>query len=221
VTSRSSDAEYFQAVEEAFVARRGEPLVLSNADWFLAWKWRRQGIPLRVVLRGIDDALDAHEHSWSRDRKVASLAYCAGEVEAATDRWHRAVGAGREEPTSAPELLEGMAVALAGANPLGPQSAELLPELAGRLRHRARRAERGASLDRWLGTQEEQLVAALLSDMGPEGAAALRASVEEGLDRYRRRLPQRVLDQVVREGLARRALEAAGLPRLSLFQDDA
>ena len=39
----------------------------------------------------------------------------------------------------------------------------------------------------------------------------------ETLERYRERLPQRVLEQVRKESTTRRALAAGGLPRLSLF----
>src|SRR5512135_2256047 len=91
------DAAYYQAVEEYFVSRRGDPLFLSNADWNLVRRWRRAGLPLRVVLRGIRDALDAHALGWNRDRKVGSLAYCAREVDAARERWQRALALGREE----------------------------------------------------------------------------------------------------------------------------
>jgi hypothetical protein len=85
------EAAYYQSVEEFFVSRRGDPLFLSNADWLLIRKWRQAGTPLRIVLRGIADALDAHAHSFSRDRKVGSLAYCAAEVEVARERWQRAL----------------------------------------------------------------------------------------------------------------------------------
>ena len=33
-----AEAAYFQAVEEAFVERRGPPLFLSNPDWLLIRK---------------------------------------------------------------------------------------------------------------------------------------------------------------------------------------
>ena len=91
------EAAYYQAVEEYFVSRRGDPLFLSNADWTLVRKWKTAGLPLRVVLRGIRDALDAHAHGWSRDRKVGSLSYCAREVDAARERWERALAIGHEE----------------------------------------------------------------------------------------------------------------------------
>src|SRR5215510_6004289 len=70
--------------------------MLSNADWTLVHKWRTAGVPLRIVLRGIADALDSHAHSWGRARKVGSLAYCAGEVDAARERWERALSVGEE-----------------------------------------------------------------------------------------------------------------------------
>ena len=81
------EASYYQTIEEFFVSKRGDPLFLSNADWLLIKRWRGAGVPLRIVLRGIADALDSHAHSWGRDRKVGSLAYCAAEVDAASERW--------------------------------------------------------------------------------------------------------------------------------------
>ena len=45
------EAAYYREVEEFFVSRRGDPLFLSNADWLLIRRWRRSGLPLRVVLR--------------------------------------------------------------------------------------------------------------------------------------------------------------------------
>jgi hypothetical protein len=124
-------------VEEFFVSRRGDPLMLSNADWHLIRKWRTAGLPLRVVLRGITDALDSHAHSWSRDRKVGSLAYCAAEVDVAADRWRRALALGEEEGVSAESALRGFADALDGARNLGPRSAPVARHLALELRARA------------------------------------------------------------------------------------
>ena len=118
------EAAYYQTIEETFVSRRGDPLFLSNADWTLIHKWRQAGIPLRIVLRGIADALDGHAHSWGRARKVGSLAYCAAEVDAARERWERALAAGGE-PDADPVLA-----------PLGA---------GGRVRRRARCREAASS----------------------------------------------------------------------------
>jgi hypothetical protein len=210
---RDPEAEYFQTVEEAFVSRRGDPLFLSNADWLLVRKWRRAGLPLRVVLRGIADALDAHAHSFSRERKVGSLQYCAAEVEAAADRWRRALlGSGEPEPDRVGDLADRLERAgLEGA--LGSavrRAADALRGLEG-----AGLAEQSSAL----AAAETKLLAAVEKDLGPDEVARLQAEVDAVLAPYRDRLPERVLAQVREESRARRLLEARGLPRLSLFHE--
>jgi hypothetical protein len=214
VTPPDPEASYYQAIEEFFVSRRGDPLLLSNADWLLIRKWRTAGIPLRVVLRGIADALDSHAHSWSRDRKVGSLAYCAREVDAARDRWTRSLSLGAEIDLSA--VLTGFAADLERARGLGGAGQRVARELAADLRSRAA-GDGLEGVDAWLGRREALLLEAIKEDVGPEVVARLCGEVEDALAPYRERLPARVLDQIRTESQARRLLEAHGLPRLSLF----
>jgi hypothetical protein len=211
------EAAYYQAVEEFFVSRRGDPLFLSNADWLLIRKWRQAGTPLRIVLRGIADALDAHAHSFSRNRKVGSLAYCASEVDAARERWQRALAFDGEEGTRVEDALAGFADGLERAV-LGRSGAELARGLAGELRRRAEAPYDPAELERWLADQEKALVEALSADSGPSVVAAVEAVVDAELAPYRERIPARVLAQIRRESVTRRLLESHGLPRLSLLQ---
>ncbi len=216
------EAAYYQAVEEYFVSRRGEPLILSNADWHLVRKWRKAGVPLRVVLRGIRDALDAHAHGWSRDGKVRSLAYCTHEVEAARERWERAMSLGRDAALDVAAALEGFADDLERAEGLGPRGSKTAVALAAELRARAGsgRGGRGARLGEltgWLAGLEDRLLQAIRGDAGTGSATAVEAEVEQSLAPYRKRMPPRVLEQLRQESVTRRLLEAHGLPRLSLF----
>jgi len=210
------EAEYYQAVEEYFVSRRGDPLFLSNAEWNLVRRWRLAGLPLRIVLRGIRDALDAHAHGWGRDRKVKSLAYCASEVDAARERWQRALALGRDEGLDAAAALRGFASDLERARDLGPRARPVAAEVARELRERA---EAGGLLEvsAWLADREGRLLTAIARDDGRERTSALEAEVDRGLERWRARMPPRVVDQLRREQLTRRRLEAHGIPRLSLF----
>ena len=210
------DAAYYQAVEEYFVSRRGDPLFLSNADWNLVRRWRRAGLPLRVVLRGIRDALDAHALGWSRDRKVTSLAYCAREVEAARERWERALALGREGGLDVAGTLRGFAADLERARDLGQRARPMAVDVARELRERADAGGLG-EISAWLAGREALLLAAIDADEGPEGRAALEAEVDGELEKWRVRMPPRVLQQLRGEKIARRRLEAHGLPRLSLF----
>ena len=216
VTAIDPEAAYYQAVEEYFVSRRGDPLFLSNADWNLVRKWRRAGRPLRVILRGIRDALDAHAHGWSRDRRVASLSYCAREVDAARERWERALALGRDEGLDAAFALRAFATDLERARELGARARPLATAIAQEMRERAE-AGRLEEVSAWLTDREARLLEAIGADEGPERGAALEAEVDAGLERWRSRMPARVVEQLRRESIARRRLEGHGLKRLSLF----
>ena len=211
------EAEYFQTIEEFFVSRRGAPLFLSSRDWHVARKWRRAAIPLRVVLRGITDALDAHAHSWSRERKVVSLAYCASEVQAAQVRWQRALALGTDEPSQIDGFLDRLSAALASARGLAAAVAVVRDGVVAGVSERRGAGVPAAALDTWLQEREGELVGALRKAAAPAALAELEAEVERDLQPYRERLPPPVLTQVRSEGLRRRLIEAAGLPRLSLF----
>jgi hypothetical protein len=210
------EAAYYQAVEEYFVSRRGDPLFLSNADWNLVRRWRLAGLPLRVVLRGIRDALDAHALGWSRDRKVGSLAYCAREVDAARERWERALALGREEGLDVASALRGFARDLESATRLGPRARRAAADLALEMHARADGGRLG-EVSAWLAEREAALLAAIAADDGEERAKALEAEVDGELERWRGRMPPRVVAQLRAEKIARLRLEAHGIPRLSLF----
>ncbi len=220
VTSPDPEAEYYQTVEEYFVSRRGDPLMLSNADWTLVRKWRLAGIPLRVVLRGIRDALDAHALGWSRERKVGSLAYCAREVEAARERWERALGPGTAGDDAVHVALVGFASDLERAAGLGPKSRAVAGEIARELRACPAGSDL-ARLTALLSESEARLVAAISAEETPEARSAREAEVAAALEPWRARMPQRVLEQLRQESVVRRILEAHGLPRLSLFHLEA
>jgi hypothetical protein len=212
------EAAYYQAVEEFFVSRRGDPLFLSNADWLLVRKWRVAGLPLRVVLRGIGDALDSHAHSFSRGRKVGSLAYCESEVEAATVRWQRALALDGEEGVGAVACLQRFADALEAAVPAAGVAADAARRLSVEMRERAAQGEEGiAGLEPWLKEKETALLAALRRQAGEQALARIDREIESDLAPYVTRMPLRVLTQVRADGYARRLLESFGLPRLSLF----
>jgi hypothetical protein len=234
------EAAYYQSIEEFFVSRRGDPLILSNADWLLIRKWRLSGLPLRVAMRGIADALDSHAHSWGRKRKVGSLAYCAAEVDAARERWQRALSFDGEAETSVSAAVASFADALEAAAgrdvhgaaahsgapdavaPLGPRGMAEARDAAAQMRVLSVEASgRGGSrleeLTARLGRTEKALLEAVRADSDAGVLASIEAEIEADLGPYRGRMPARVLDQIRDEAWARRLLARHGIPRLSLF----
>lgn len=77
---------YFTEIEDAFVRRRGKHLFLSPMDWALMETWKQQGIPLHIVLRGVEKSFDSFD-SRPRKRTVKSLLYCQEEIEAQFAEW--------------------------------------------------------------------------------------------------------------------------------------
>ena len=77
---------YFTEIEDAFVRRRGKHLFLSPIDWALMETWKETGIPLHIVLRGVERSFDSFE-AKPRKRSVKSLLYCQEEVEAQYAEW--------------------------------------------------------------------------------------------------------------------------------------
>lgn len=79
--------KYFSEIEEAFIRRRGRNLLLSPLDWALIEAWQERGIPLRIVLRGIEKVFDTYDKKPDRRRPIKSLMYCREEIEAQYAEW--------------------------------------------------------------------------------------------------------------------------------------
>ncbi len=217
MTAPDPEAEYYQAVEEFFVSRRGDPLFLSNADWLLIRRWRQQALPLRIVLRGVADALEGHTHSWGRARKVGSLRYCEAEVEAAREHWERALAIGAEPGVDIDASLLGLARALEGAAGLGAAAADVARRAAAALQAIISTAQSVRTIEEGLRRLEEQLVVAIRAESDQGRLGGIEAGVEATLSRYREKLPAKVFADLRAQSITRALLAAHGLPRLSLF----
>ncbi|MES1211620.1 MAG: hypothetical protein ABUL63_04735, partial [Acidobacteriota bacterium] len=193
------DHAYFQAVEEIFVRLRGSPLLLSPADWQVARRWHRDGVPLDIVRQALEEVFAKRKERGAKG-KISSLRYCAPAVEAA---W-----SGLRELTAPGERLE--APAFDASSRLQALAAALPPELAGRAALAARIVslagdpqeieEALAGLDReMLAAAAASLETALRGDV--EGAvektlAGLRGRLAaDELERSRERLTWQVLRQ--------------------------
>ena len=47
---------YFTEIEQFFQSKREVFTLLSTLDWIIVETWKEQGVPLEVVLKGIDRA---------------------------------------------------------------------------------------------------------------------------------------------------------------------
>lgn len=87
---------YFQEIARAFFGLRGAPFVLSSTDMVTISSWEERGIPLRIVLEGIERAFENYRKRAVRGRKMSSLSFCQAEILRAYAEF-RDRGVGRSE----------------------------------------------------------------------------------------------------------------------------
>ena len=222
---------YFTEIEEHFQRRRGSLLLLSTLDWALIETWREAGIPLEVVLRGIDEAFDKHDarqrSSTRRVRQINGLAWTAQAVmEAAEQQKEAATGIASDATVKVDAGFEAQRIAdhlLISANALAAASiaAETLAAIVQRLRDLADPISLEAAnledLERNLTTLEEKLFATLTTHVPEELFLQFRTEAARDLAAYRSRMSAVQLRQIEQQFVHKRLLEHYQLPRLSLF----
>ncbi|MEY2414006.1 MAG: hypothetical protein QOD84_2612 [Acidobacteriaceae bacterium] len=228
---------YFTEIEEHFQRRRGGILLLSTLDWALIEIWKDAGIPLVAALRGIDAAFERYEQRPTKSRKVNSLAYCAQEVLAAAEEMKEAAVGVSSEPASNDSakgfsaadiisFLKRNAAQIAGAalpesqgiscRPLADETSKQLRDLAAEIED-AKTVPKLEGLERRLAVMEEKLMAVLLATTPDDQIVSIRAQADRELAPYRNRMAGTQIDQLQKQYLHKKLLEAYRLPRLSLF----
>lgn len=84
---------YYQTIAKYFIDLRGAPFFLSSKELDLIRQWEEKGIPLRVVLEGIQRSFEPLRYSRKRRRKPYTLDFCHSSILRAFDLYRdRRVG---------------------------------------------------------------------------------------------------------------------------------
>ena len=229
---------YFTEIEDAFVRRRGKHLFLSPMDWALMETWKQQGIPLHIVLRGVEKSFDSFE-ARPRKRSVKSLLYCQEEIEAQFAEWVEArVGSSSGSETTEPDSdktpfsfaavsahLQNSHVTLvqvSGARNKEDDLSEALQRAIALLVEIENDFTSGATLDTRkledsLTGLERMLTDAMLAVVDKDGFDELKKEVKDQLKPYRAQMEAAVYKQTFDNLLLKRLREQFAIPRLSLF----
>jgi hypothetical protein len=226
---------YFTEIEDAFVRRRGKHLFLSPLDWALMETWKQQGIPLHIVLRGVERSFDSYE-SRPRKRSVKTLLYCQEEVEAQYEEWLEArvgaseqTGAAESEKTpfsvsAVSEHLQrchGELVRLSQSRKEDDltealaRAAALLQEIRDDVTANAVLDTR--RLEDSLTGLERMLNEAMLLVIPATELDALKSGIKDQLKPYHSQMESAVYNQTFDNLLLKRLREQFAVPRLSLF----
>jgi len=206
----SEDHDYFQAIEEIFVRLRGAPLLLSPADWQVARRWHRDGVPVDLVRKALEEVFAKRKERGAKGR-ISSLRYCAPAVEAA---W-----AELRELTAPGERLEAPAFDL--SHRLQALAAALPPDLADFPARIVALTGDPPEIEEKLAALDQEMLATAAASLDDIQRSEVEAAVEKTVASLRGRLPadelersrERLTWQVLRQRLA--------LPVLSLFSAEA
>jgi len=200
--------------------------------------WKQQGIPLHIVLRGVEKSFDSFE-ARPRKRSVKSLLYCQEEIEAQYAEWVEArVGSSDGSDTTEPDSDKTPFSFKAVSAHLQHSHVTLVQVFAARnkqddLSEALQRAiallieiesdfTSGATLDTRkledsLTGLERMLNDAMLSVVDKDGLDELKNEVKDQLKPYRTQMEAAVYKQTFDNLLLKRLREQFAIPRLSLF----
>ncbi len=216
---------YFTEIEEHFWRKRGKNLLVSPLDWCLIDLWKESGVPLHVVLRGIDRSFEVAEKRHRRP--PTTLFYCHPAVMEAFEEFGEAqVGASGQDPGPAGSPLSRREV-LAYLDQLSTELAPAQGEVFDRVRDSlsALRAEVASrpdpnyeEIDRALGQLADRVSDWLLSRLDPVEIKRLKKEMGQELKMYKKRLSPEMFAKLQRTYMARELRARNRVPEFSLFQ---
>ena len=194
---------YFTEIERFYQSKRESFTLLSTLDWVLIEAWKEQGIPLELVLKGMDRAFSRAK------RKINSLAYCVRAIEEVCEEQ-------KELTIDAPALpdFDGNEV-VAYLQKL----AERVQCIDSRIAESIRSVESSdlKTAEQTLSALEEKLIARLKVDADNKTMIEVKRDVDGELSPYRSTMTAAQLAMVEQQLWRRKLLERFNMPRLSLF----
>ena len=204
---------YFTEIEQFYQTRRESFTLLSTLDWVLIENWKDQGVPLDVVLKGIDRAFSRAK------RRINSLAYCIKAIEEVIEEQ-------KDTRVDRPELPQ--IPAEETARYLGDLATRVnaisnaFPEFASKIAAVAT-SIRGVGTDNFreaeqiLTALEDRLISILRVAAEESLLVEIQRDVQSELGPFRSTMTTQQLAMLEQQLLKRKLLERFDIPRLSLF----
>lgn len=217
---------YFTEIEDTFVRRRGKHLILSPIDWAMIEGWQERGIPLHIVLRGIESVFDVFEKNPG-PRTIKGLLYCREEIEAQYQEWlGMQIGRSDEEASAvAGQTISDKAIEShiqSAIDQLRSSKNKRLKEDVERAATRLEELKKNLTddietVDKSLTDIEHFLDHAILTNSDEKHLKQWERETTAQLKPYRSDMDSDAYEQTFRLMLLKRIREEERLPRLGLF----
>jgi hypothetical protein len=219
---------------ESYLCRRnhGHLIRIVGPAFDLVCGWGARRIPLSVVFKGIDRAVQRRDAKGTQ-RRPARVEFCESDVLELFDEWRRAVGLGSDSggltplgPVRRLSLVAHVERVITGLSNWSrsaacpPELVELVSQIANRLYglKSAAQTARGKIREEMLAQLiefENELMKASWETVDDTLEITLRVEAERELEPFRNRMPPAAFQQSVRAGRDRLLRERLKLPRIA------
>jgi len=212
---------YLEKVESFFVKKRKKGLIISPNDWLVIEKWQDEGIPLKIVLKGIENTFKNVDSSAIGGKsKIHRLAYCEAEIRNLWEKSAAAPGGIEQECFPTPLLTQTVSALEEASAQQEGEIAQAISDLAGELAHMGKASGKtGISPARQeiqLREGLKHLAERLQSLIAQDKLEALRQAVERKLVNYRRTMEPETYQKTFQALLRDRILGMVGISDISL-----
>lgn len=237
----TTTGEYCRAVEAYLCKTNGGHLVrIVGPSFDRVCGWEARGIPLRVVYRGIDHAVERQRAKGKSSRRPLLIDFCEADVLDVFDEWRRATGVSmtsapaadaadgeagpavtQAEPRRTPSLSAHLDRVIArltsrragGVGPLDPQLDDIVRELDGiRAAGRALRGDARAAVIVRLAELDRTLLGAAWTLVDEPARAALREDADRELAPFRTRMAPEAYQRALDASMDRLLRDRERLP---------
>jgi hypothetical protein len=222
-------AEYCRQIESYLCRKNGGHLIRVVGPAFeQVREWARQGVPLKIAFRGIDQYCERQIVRSPRRRPVR-IEFCAADILALFDDWRRALGvtagpaaqpARKASLVSHVERAVSRLIAAGGTGAGGGVSSDAIQiavadlDRIGRLAKAARGGERDALIQE-LDVIDRRLLELAVASLDEASSGRLRREAEEELASFGGRLPADVRASALEMAFLRLVRESLKLPRIA------
>jgi hypothetical protein len=214
---------YLEKVESFFVKKRKKGLIISPKDWLVIEGWQQEGIPLHIVLKGIENTFkNVDSNAIGGKSKIHRLSYCEAEIRNLWEKKAAAPLANVEEFSPAMNLSQVVNTLKETAAQQEGEIAQAILHLAGEVsRMRDKPFQAGTSaieLEIRLREELANLADRLQALIDQGKFKSIQQAVEDKLHDYRRAMEVETYRKTFQTLLRDRLLESVGISELSILQ---
>lgn len=227
----------FITIEEYFNQKRKSLTLLSPLDWQLIEQWKKIGIPLKVIINGIDHSFEKFNKAKKKGVTINSLSYCNQEVLVAWEEYKElTVGKSQEIQSNknASRLWrktteKKMAELSKSLNKSALKAAkEGRKELENKLNEAAEKIllfiqqleTEGCDIQycyKKLSSLDDEVSKALLSTSNKEEIEKVKSIAEQELQKYKGRIEHEIYKQIVDNFIKQFLQQKYAIPRINFL----